>query len=127
MSLSDPKYLLFLAAVVIGLPFLPPRRWRLAALALVSLYFYMTFNPWYGPLLVSVAAFTILAGRVLARLSAGDARTSVFCAAIVIALAPLLLFKYFGVLSMFAATAGKSYLGYAIDLALPIGISFYTS
>jgi len=46
MSVSDPRYLLFLAAVVIGLPFLPAGRWRQAALALVSLYFYMLFNPW---------------------------------------------------------------------------------
>ena len=126
MSLSDPRYLLFLVAVVIGLPLLPAGRGRLAAVALVSLYFYTMFNPWYGPLLVTVAAFTFSAGWVLARLPAGLVRTGVFCAAVVTALVPLLLFKYLGVLSAFADPLRQTYLGYVTDLALPIGISFYT-
>jgi len=126
MSLSDPKYLLFLAAVVICLPFLPIGRARHVALALASLCFYMMFNPWYGPLIVGVAAFVFFVVRILVRLPSGSLRVSVFCAAIIVTFLPLLLFKYVGVLNAFSSELGSLYFGYAVDMALPIGISFYT-
>ncbi len=123
MVLSDPIYLLFLLLVAAVAHYLP-ERFKLAFVLGVSGAFYLLQGPhWYVLLWVTCIGF--LGGCVVAALPEGRLRLSTLAAAITLLLLPLLFFKYFvnaaGV-SAILHTASFS----AAQLALPIGLSFFS-
>lgn len=129
MSLSDPRYLLFLAAVAAILPFIPAGRQRFAAVAFVSFVFYMGFHPSYALLLGYITIAAYVAGRILAPDLRDNSRAASawrFISAIILLLAPLLDYKYTGLLArLLPGPAIES--GPLLSAALlPVGISFYT-
>ncbi len=129
MSLSDPRYFLFLALVVAILPFIPAGRWRLANVAVISFIFYMGFHPSYALVLGYITLAAYVAGRILGRDirdSSGAMNAWLFAAALVLLLAPLLDYKYTGILAgLLSGSAVES--GPLLSAALlPVGISFYT-
>jgi D-alanyl-lipoteichoic acid acyltransferase DltB (MBOAT superfamily) len=126
MSPSGPLFLLFLGAVAIALAFMPVGRVRLAAIVIVSLVFYGGYNPWYVPLLLWMVALSFAAGVYLGGTVEGARRSTVFYSAIILALLPLLLFKYLGAFSGIVGILDRTTPISLVDLVLPIGISFYT-
>src|SRR5262245_54298448 len=117
MSSSDPRYLLFTAFVALLLPFVPGGRLRLAALVLLSLLFYASFSPWYLLILGFVTLSTFGLALVFSSEAAGRLRKPVFILSVVIALLPLLTFKYLGGM---LDEPMPTQLGWLVNAALPV-------
>src|ERR1700686_987671 len=126
MPSSDPRYLIFLALVASLLPFIPAGSRRLATLLVLSVAFYMGFSWWYGPLLALVTLFVYGAAILCEMLVSPSIRRGIFAIGVVGTFLPLLGFKYLGVLSSMFPLSGHIFGRSLADLALPIGISFYT-
>lgn len=126
MALSDPIYLIFLAAVVFGIRFVPEGRFRLSVLTCLSLLFYMSFAPWYALILLVVVGIAYCGGIGLARLEFGARRTAVFTVVLAAIFLPLFVFKYLA--SLWGLASPSLHVGSSFfdDIVLPVGISFYT-
>ena len=123
MSLSDPAFLGFFAVVFVLFYLLPGGTARLVLLLAASLGFYVKLVGGYTAILVIVAATAYLGGLALQQSAAGGKRRAIFIAALVAILAPLVFFKYLG----FLAEAAHIDLPQSVaDLALPVGLSFFT-
>lgn len=96
-------------------------RWRLAVLFLMSLVFYGYWDWRFLPLMLASIALNWVAAEVFVR----NGRGAVITAAIVLNLIVLAIFKYF---NFFAgiATLIPGVLIPRSELALPLGISFFT-
>ena len=125
MSSSDPRYLLFAAFVALLLPFVPSGRFRLATLVLVSLIFYASFSPWYLLILAFVTISTFSLALVFSAGGAERLRRPTFVLSIIIALLPLLSFKYLGGMLSDQLPTQPAWLS-LLNAALPVGLSFYT-
>lgn len=113
MAFSDPRYVFFLATVVIVAMLLPAGRSRLVVLVAAGLVFAAGLG--VTAIVMPVVGFTaFLGGLALGRQRDGLGRTGMFIAVLALTLSPLLFFKYWGVLP------GTS------SILLPVGISFYT-
>ena len=121
MSTSSPQYLVFLAAVVVLLPLLPRGEPRIIAVAAVSAAWYGAFEPWHLGILALITMLAWSGGLLVARAATDGARQWRFIVALMLTLAPLVVYKY--LLPAAGATAGGWTLAAA---ALPIGISFYS-
>jgi D-alanyl-lipoteichoic acid acyltransferase DltB (MBOAT superfamily) len=116
--------------VVAALSACLPGRGRWVLLLAASYVFYACFTPWHLALLVGESAATYLAALGLARARRRGARTALLVAAVAADLGALAAFKYLGFLD--ASTrpllewAGLGRALPALELALPVGISFYT-
>jgi alginate O-acetyltransferase complex protein AlgI len=99
-------------------------------LLLASYVFYGWWDPWYVLLMFAVTAVNYVCGLLIGRKGAGPrARRAWVTAAVTVSLATLGFFKYFGFLE--ANLNGLvGWLGAGpvatLQVALPIGISFYT-
>jgi alginate O-acetyltransferase complex protein AlgI len=122
----SPDYLLFLPLVVL-LHWLLPPRFRLAWMALASVLFYASWSVRYLPLMVGVILVAWAGGLWLSGARRG--RAGAWLVALPI-LAPLLLVKYWDWvawnLEWVAARLGQPLALPRADLALPVGISFFT-
>ena len=123
MSLSDPAFLGFFAAVFVLFYLLPGGTARLVLLLAASIGFYVDLVGGYTAVLIYVAAVAYLGGLLLQGSPAGRRRQAVFVAALVTILAPLVFFKY---LDFLADAAGVTLPDALNDLALPVGLSFFT-
>ena len=123
MSLSDPAFLGFFAVVFVLFYLLPGGTARLVLLLAASLGFYFKLVGGYTAILVFVAAAAYLGGLALQRTAAGRKRSAVFIVALLALLAPLVFFKY---LDFLAGAAGIALPDSLADLALPVGLSFFT-
>jgi alginate O-acetyltransferase complex protein AlgI len=109
---------------------LPGRRPRLLWLLLASLYFYMSWNPWLVTLILFSASVDYLSALQMERLRRPWLRRLLLLASVSTNLGLLIFFKYvnFFLASVYAL---QGWLGGApaqrfLDIALPLGISFYT-
>src|SRR5579862_4082272 len=123
MSLSDPAFLGFFAVVFVLFYLLPGGTARLALLLAASLGFYFKLVGGYTAILLLVAAVAYLGALLLQRAPAGRWRTTSFVIALLTLLAPLVFFKYLGFL---ADAVSLSLPDSLADLALPVGLSFFT-
>lgn len=123
MSLSDPAFLGFFAVVFVLFYLLPGGTARLVLLLAASLGFYFKLVGGYTAILIFVAVASYLGGLALQRTAAGRGRQTIFLIALVALLAPLVFFKYLGFL---ADAAGIALPDQLADLALPVGLSFFT-
>lgn len=141
MLFNTPQYIIFLPIVVI-INYLLPKKIRYIWLLIASYYFYMQWNPLYVILLFSCTLITYVCGRVIYSLKCSmvdEQETDIqeikkeqriyLVACIILCLSILAFFKYFNfrpflvrLLSLF----NLEEISWSQDIALPVGISFYT-
>ena len=137
MEFTSVTYLAFLAVAVIVYFLLPGVRTRTAWLLVLSAGFYVLLSPGWFWVLVSVTAFTYVAGRFIGAMRdkrgdrpSGTVDRLVLGASVAAVVCALVIFKYLG----FLADTGNAVLGVfsveltvpVVRLLLPIGISFWT-
>ena len=122
MSLSDPAYIGFFAVVFVLFYLLPGGTARLVLLLAASLAFYCNLAGVYVWVLLFVAT-TAYVGGLLLQQRVGKGSRLVFVAALLVILAPLILFKYLGFL---CDAVGITLPESIALLALPVGLSFFT-
>jgi D-alanyl-lipoteichoic acid acyltransferase DltB (MBOAT superfamily) len=123
MSLSDPSYIGFFAVVFVLFYLLPGGTPRLVLLLAASLAFYFKLSGVYVSVLLLVAAITY-GGALLMHASAGARHhRALFVAILLAVVAPLILFKY---LAFLCDALGLEVPTSVAQLALPIGLSFFT-
>ena len=127
MLFSSLEFLYLYLPLTLLLYFTLPPRWRNAVLLSVSLVFYGWGEPIYLFLMVFTIAVDYAAGLLIARHRDREKRAKgILIAAIVINLGLLAFFKYSDfILDNLRLIPALSSLP-RLDLALPIGISFYT-
>ncbi len=127
MVFSSLEFLFLYFAAVLFLYFVTPLRFRNVTLFLVSLIFYGWGEPRYVLLMLLTIAADYVFGLLVGRYKETNPRAAKLSliAAIVVNLGILAYFKYFNFfIDTFTAVSGISIK--AIEIALPVGISFYT-
>lgn len=132
MSFASPVFLWYFMPATLIAYWLLPRTWRNGLVAVVSLLFYTWGAGAYTFLLLSAIAVNYAAGLAIdsTRYAANPrARRTVLVSAVVWDLGILAIWKYAGFASQQADTISRA-LGLGstpiVDVALPIGISFFT-
>jgi alginate O-acetyltransferase complex protein AlgI len=130
MSLSDPKYLLLLAAAVLVFHLVQGHLPRAAMLLGVSYGFYFNLSGYFALVLVFVTAVAYAGGILLAPSRKARQRGLLFSFLCVVVLLPLGTFKYLAFLLNIATAlltgSGTPASLPGMLLVLPIGISFFT-
>ncbi len=127
MVFSSLEFLFLYFAVVLFLYFITPHRFRNITLFLVSLIFYGWGEPRYVVLMFLTIAADYAFGLLVGRYREKNPRRAKTWLALAVAvnLGILAYFKYFNFfIDTFTAVSGISVK--AIEVALPVGISFYT-
>jgi alginate O-acetyltransferase complex protein AlgI len=120
MSVSDPRYLLFLSIVfVLFYQFRAGEPRRLLLLA-ASYYFYFEFSQFYIAVLFLVTLVTYYGACWLQSAQEDARKVALFWSSIGIVCTPLLVLKYAGVI-----LASTQWHG-VIPAVIPVGISFFT-
>ena len=125
MVFSSMTFLTCALPLALAVYFLLPRRLRNPWLLLFSLAFYAWGEPVYLLLMLANICLNYLCGRRIGSAHAPAARKAWLVVAIVVNLGMLFSFKYLG----FFAGLARDVLGVSLEvpeIALPIGISFYT-
>jgi D-alanyl-lipoteichoic acid acyltransferase DltB (MBOAT superfamily) len=128
MLFNSLSFYVFFPIVTAGY-FLLPHRWRWAWLLAASAYFYMSFIPVYILILGVTILVDYVAGIVIER-SEGRRRKAFLILSIVANLGMLGFFKYFNFLNTNLAGIAHwldwNYPIPALNILLPIGLSFHT-
>ncbi len=127
MVFSSLEFLFLYFAAVLFLYFITPLRWRNWTLFFVSLLFYGWGEPRYVLLMLATIAVDYVFGLLVGRSRETNPRRARLwvAAAVVVNLGILGYFKYFNFfIDTFTAVSGISVK--ALEVALPVGISFYT-
>lgn len=128
MLFNSLEFLIFLPIVFV-IFYITPHRFRLIILLVASYFFYMSWNPWYIVLILASTLTDYLAALFIERSSQRLIRQLFLLLSLGINLGLLGTFKY-GDFVIENLNLGMSYLGkdsfQALDLILPVGISFYT-
>ena len=125
MLFSGIPFLFYFLPIVLLLYFLVPRKLKNGVLLLSSLVFYSWGEPKYVFLMIATILLFYICGLVIGKAQNFKVKKLALIASIVISLGLLAIFKYadFFIGSFNAATGLSLPL---LQLALPIGISFYT-
>ena len=127
MLLSSYAFFAFFACVVV-VHFLVPQRFRWIVLLAASAYFYYSFAPKFLLVIGGVILLTY-GGALLVERSHGGRRKLYFVSSVVLTCLILLAFKYLPFmnanLSHLARVLDLHYPTFVINIALPIGLSFY--
>lgn len=129
MTFNSLAFLIFYPIVLL-LYFLLPHKYRWVMLLVASYYFYMSWKAELIFLILFTTAVSYAAGRIIQRSQRKTVRRVWLILALVTSLGVLFFFKYFnflsasvtGVLSAFGLPQSEV----ALNLILPVGISFYT-
>jgi len=129
MLFNSYQYLIFLPVVAAVYYFLPHRsRWFF--LLVSSYFFYMCWKPVYALLILTTTIICYLAGIALETVQAKKIRIVILTATISSNLAILCYFKYAGFFAVTLSQLGipihHQILEEALQIILPVGISFYT-
>jgi alginate O-acetyltransferase complex protein AlgI len=125
MVFSSLFFVFVFLPVSLAAYYLVPRRGRNLCLMLFSLVFYAWGEPVYVLLMLFAVCFDYAAGRLMERAKSPRGRKAVLAVAVCVDVGMLGFFKYAG---LFAKTAA-ALTGLPVpapQVALPIGISFYT-
>jgi alginate O-acetyltransferase complex protein AlgI len=123
MSLSDPPFIGFFAAIFVLFYLLPGGTARLLTLLAASVGFYAYLSGVYVGVLLAVTVLTYLGGIALRATDPGKRRGMIFITVLIGVLAPLIVFKYAAFL---CDASGLGTPDFIAHLALPIGLSFFT-
>lgn len=129
MNFNSLQFLLFLAVVLL-LYWILPHKFRWVLLLLASYYFYMSWNAWLIFLILATTAVSYAAAILIHRTQSKGRKKAWLAVTLVVCLGALAFFKYFnflcesvvGLLNLFSLQID----GFALDILLPVGISFYT-
>ena len=126
MVFSSLPFLFLFLTVVLLVSHILPFRFRNFFLLLANLVFYAYGEPVYVLIMIGSILVNFFAGLLMDKQSTQGRRRAVLVVGIVLNLAALGVFKYAGLfVSTLREIAGLSSLP-EVDIALPIGISFYT-
>lgn len=129
MIFTSWEFLIFFPLVT-ALYFALPVRHRWWHLLLASYYFYMAWKPAYAALLAFSTLSFYVAALAVDRTNRAGLRRSVLIGAVGVNLVMLFVFKYYNFfedqISGIASTSQLPIRIPALDLILPMGISFYT-
>jgi D-alanyl-lipoteichoic acid acyltransferase DltB (MBOAT superfamily) len=126
MLFNTPAFFLFLF-VVLGAFYLLPRWGRKPLLLVASYFFYMSWNPKFVALLLTLTAIDYTAALLIAHTQEPRRRKAMLLVSLAANLGFLGFFKYFNFLGdNLAALLGKPAHAFALDIVLPLGISFHT-
>jgi alginate O-acetyltransferase complex protein AlgI len=131
MNFVSPLFLWYFVPVVLVAVLVTPRGWRNGVVAVASLVFYAAGAGQTTMLLLGSMVMNYLVGPLLeperSSLRTGD-RRAVLVGAVGLNLAALVVWKYAGFLTQQADSLARLFGGSVtvVQLALPIGISFYT-
>ena len=128
MSFTSITFLIFFAVVFAVYWLLRRSRWQNVFLMAASFFFYAWVSPWYAVLLALTTAVDYY--LALGMLRWQNRRKVLLAVSLLMNLGMLGFFKYFNFFSASAAAALQS-IGLSVEpavmnLALPLGISFYT-
>lgn len=128
MLFNTFSFLIFFPVVLL-IYFVIPKKIRYIWLLIASYYFYMSWSPKYGLLLLFSTLITYLGGLALSRIQDRGSRLTVLVLDLVANFSLLFVFKYLGftvdTLVKILAKAGITYVDNPFSIALPMGISFY--
>lgn len=126
MNFNSFSYLIFLPCAA-ALYWLVPQKLKNPLLLLLSYLFYMSWQPRFALLLLAVTLTTYTAGRLI---GSGRRQRLWLVLSLLLALSALFFYKYYaffgGLLESVTAKLGLRVSLPALDLLLPIGISFFT-
>ncbi len=126
MLFSSVTFLFIFLPITLLVYYIVPKRFKNIALLIASLFFYAWGEPVYVILMVLSIAFNYVAGREIERRKGNKiAARNMLILAIVVNIGLLAVFKYFGFFMGILDSILPVDIHYA-ELALPIGISFYT-
>ncbi len=129
MQFNSFEYLLFFPIVVI-VYYLLPFRFRWLLLLAASYLFYMTWNPYFILLIMGSTLVDFYCGNQMAKLPDKKQRLPYLWISLAFNIGLLFMFKYFNFFNENFATLFEflnlSYMIPALDILLPVGISFYT-
>lgn len=129
MAFNSLAFLIFLPLTIV-LYFVVPHKFRWVVLLIASYYAYMSWNPWLIFLILATTVVSYLAGILMPKTNNPKIKKLLLIVTIVVCLGILIFFKYFN----FLLASVISFLNLfslhinsvALDIILPIGISFYT-
>lgn len=120
---------LYFFPIVVVLYFISPKKIRWFWLLATSYFFYMSWNPTYAILILTSTLITYLSGLLIERAKT-DKKKLYVGLSFILNLAILIWFKYANFLSenaeVLAETIGLKWENPALNILLPVGISFYT-
>lgn len=131
MLFNSLDFLLFFPIVVFCY-YLIPNRFKHFGLLAASYYFYMSWNARYGLLILFCTACTYLCGLLIEKYrKVSESKKRIYTAVcIVLTLSLLAYFKYtgfaLGTLERILNRIGIAWKTPAVDIVLPVGISFFT-
>ena len=129
MNFNSLIFLIFLPVVLL-LYWLLPHRFRWVLLLAASYYFYMSWNPWLIFLILSITLVSYLSGIFISKTESKKVKKFWLILTIVICVGTLIFFKYFNFLLQNAINFLNLFSlhieSVALNIILPIGISFYT-
>ncbi len=126
MLFNSFDFLIFFAVVFI-LYFLMPYKTRWILLLAASCIFYMAWNPYLILLIVFTIAVNYTASLVIAKNKNKRIKKRALILSMIINFGLLFVFKYLGFMnSTMLAIFGDGWPVKAVDIILPMGISFYT-
>jgi len=129
MNFNSLQFLVFLVVVLL-LYWILPSKFRWALLLVASYYFYMSWNPWLVFLMLGTTLVSYAAALAIQKTEKKGWKRFWLIMALIVCLGTLFFFKYFDFLlgsvidflNLFALHLDD----FALNLILPIGISFYT-
>jgi len=126
MLFNTTEFFVFLAVVLLFY-YLAPRVLRKPILLLASYYFYMSWNPKFVLLLLTLTAIDYTAGLWIARTGQPARRKLLLILSLAANLGFLGFFKYYNFLGdNLALLLGRPPHSFFLDIVLPLGISFHT-
>jgi alginate O-acetyltransferase complex protein AlgI len=125
MLFSSVSFLYYFLPVVLALYFLAPARFKNLVLLLASFAFYFWGEPIYSFLMAFSIVSAYLHGLWISKATSAKARKLALISSIVISISTLGFFKYWAFFINNINAVFNSTLD-PLNLALPIGISFYT-
>jgi D-alanyl-lipoteichoic acid acyltransferase DltB (MBOAT superfamily) len=126
MLFNTAQFFVFLA-VVLALFYGAPLAWRKPILLAASYFFYMSWNAKFVLLLLTLTAIDFTAGLLIARTKPGPRRKLFLIVSLSANLGFLGFFKYYNFLAdNLARLWGLAPHVWALDIILPLGISFHT-
>lgn len=129
MLFNSLAYLIFLPTTII-LYFLLPQKFRWGLLLFASYFFYMCWKPEYIVLILASTCIDYFAAIGISKTNRVSKKRLLLLASLLTNLGLLFAFKYFNFFShslgTLAAAMGQHWTPPAINVLLPVGISFYT-
>ena len=129
MTFNSLQFLIFLPIVII-LYFIVPHKFRWLVLLVASYYAYMSWNPWLVFLILATTVVSYTAGMLMPKTNNQKVKKLLLVITIIVCLGILIFFKYFNFLLAtvidFMNLFSMHIHSVALDIILPIGISFYT-